>query len=129
MYFIWSAMVLTACAMITSARPQQLSLSLMPPVAQHRFVAPTLQNVGISPSINSIGKPTNPIVVAAFQRDSLLPPHMQNSFYKNPKIAESLAQNSWFGPGEQHAVNRDTEKIPREKIYSILKNAGLLNTQ
>lgn len=78
--------------------------------------------------INSIGKPTNPIVVAALQRESQLPPHMLNPFYKNPKIAETLAQNSWFGPGEQHAVNRDTEKIPREKIYLILKNAGLLPT-
>lgn len=76
--------------------------------------------------INSISKPTNPIVVAAFQRDALLPPHMQNTFYKNPKIAENLAQNSWFGPGEQHAVDRETEKIPREKIFLILKNAGLL---
>lgn len=76
--------------------------------------------------INSINKPTNPIVVAAFQRDALLPPHMQNAFYKNPKIAEHLAQNSWFGPGEQHAVDRETEKIPREKIFLILKNAGLL---
>jgi hypothetical protein len=78
--------------------------------------------------INAINKPTNPIVVAAFQREALLPPHMQNSFYKNPKIAETLAQNSWFGPGEQHAVNRETEKIPREKIFIILKNAGLLPT-
>lgn len=79
--------------------------------------------------VNSVGKPINPIVVAAFQRESLLPPHMQNAFYKNPKIAEGLAQNSWFGPGEQHAVNRDTEKIPREKIFFILKNAGLLPTR
>lgn len=71
-------------------------------------------------------RPTNAIVVAAFQRESLLPPHMQNAFYKNPKIAETLAQSSWFTPGEQHAVDRDTEKIPREKIFFILKNAGLL---
>lgn len=108
----------------TSARPQQLPLSLVPPI-QQGFVAPP-QNNAINPSINSISKPTNPIVVAAFQRDALLPPHMQNAFYKNPKIAENLAQNSWFGPGEQHAVDRETEKIPREKIFIILKNAGLL---
>lgn len=82
--------------------------------------------LSVSLQINTIGKPTNPIVVAAFQREALLPPQMQNAFYKNPKIAETLAQNSWFGPGEQHAVNRDTEKIPREKIFIILKNAGLL---
>lgn len=76
--------------------------------------------------INTIGKPTNPIVVAAFHRDSLLPEHMKSTVYKNPKIAETLAQSSWFGPGEQHAFNRETEKIPREKIFLILKNAGLL---
>ncbi|KAL5236271.1 hypothetical protein ACI65C_003681 [Semiaphis heraclei] len=120
---LFSALTITA---FTSARPQQLPISLVPPI-QQGFVAPP-QNNAINPSINSIGKPTNPIVVAAFQRDALLPPHMQNSFYKNPKIAENLAQNSWFGPGEQHAVNRETEKIPREKIFIILKNAGLLPT-
>ncbi|KAF0771328.1 Uncharacterized protein FWK35_00002925, partial [Aphis craccivora] len=47
----------------TSARPQQLPLSLVPPI-QQGFVAPP-QNNAINPSINSISKPTNPIVVAA----------------------------------------------------------------
>ncbi|CAH1725019.1 unnamed protein product [Aphis gossypii] len=123
MYIKLFFLVCTVMA-FTSARPQQLPLSLVPPI-QQGFVAPP-QNNAINPSINSISKPTNPIVVAAFQRDALLPPHMQNAFYKNPKIAEHLAQNSWFGPGEQHAVDRETEKIPREKIFLILKNAGLL---
>ncbi|XP_050520606.1 uncharacterized protein LOC126894023 [Daktulosphaira vitifoliae] len=116
--------LIVALFAIASARPQDLSLVLMPPL---QFDQPLLNNAIIPPP-NVFGKPINPIVVAAFQRDSLLPANMQNSFYKNPRIAESLAKNSWFGPGEQHAVDRDTEKIPREQIFHILKNAGLLPT-
>ncbi|XP_050427080.1 uncharacterized protein LOC126837282 [Adelges cooleyi] len=119
------ALSMATFTVFASARPQELSLILMPP----NHLGPPILNNAIIPPHNAMGvKPTNPIVVAALQRESLLPAHMQNAFYKNPRIAEHLAKSSWFGPGEEHAVNRDTEKIPREQIYHILKNAGLLPT-
>lgn len=64
-------------------------------------------------------------VVLASEAESHLPPQLKNPFYRNPRIAQALAKESWFGPGEVHVTMRETEKIPRGKIISVLKNAGL----
>jgi len=60
------------------------------------------------------------------EAEAQLPPSLQNPFYKNPRIEAALAKESWFTPGEQQVREREAEKIPRQKIYSILKNAGLV---
>ena len=65
-------------------------------------------------------------VLVNSEAEAQLPASLQNPFYKNPRIEAALAKESWFTPGEQQVREREAEKIPRQKIYSILKNAGLV---
>lgn len=65
-------------------------------------------------------------VLVNSEAEAQLPPSLQNPFYKNPRIEAALAKESWFTPGEQQVREREAEKIPRQKIYSILRNAGLV---
>lgn len=65
-------------------------------------------------------------VIVNSEAEAQLPPALQNPFYKNPRIEAALAKESWFTPGEQQVREREAEKIPRQKIYSILRNAGLV---
>ncbi|KDR22632.1 hypothetical protein L798_12764 [Zootermopsis nevadensis] len=65
-------------------------------------------------------------VIVNSEAEARLPPSLQNPFYKNPQIEAALAKESWFTPGEQQVREREAEKIPRQKIYSILKNAGFV---
>lgn len=58
--------------------------------------------------------------------DDLLPPHLKNPFYQNPEIRAALAKSSWFGPGERPVKERDSHRIPRKEIFSVLNHAGLL---
>ncbi|XP_049804737.1 uncharacterized protein LOC126248106 isoform X1 [Schistocerca nitens] len=64
-------------------------------------------------------------VVLNAEAEARLPPALQNPFYKNPRIEAALAKESWFTPEEMQVREREAEKIPRAKIFSILKNAGL----
>lgn len=61
--------------------------------------------------------------------EALLPRELlkSNDFYDNPSIAAGLAKESWFTNKEMQVVEREAEKIPREKIYNIVKNAGFLD--
>jgi hypothetical protein len=65
-------------------------------------------------------------VIVNSEAEARLPPSLQNPFYKNPHIEAALAKESWFTPGEQQVREREAEKIPRQKIYSILKDAGFV---
>jgi hypothetical protein len=65
-------------------------------------------------------------VLVNSEAEAQLPPSLQNPFYKNPRIEAALAKESWFTPGEEQVREREAEKIPRQKIYSILKNAGFV---
>ncbi|XP_076222583.1 uncharacterized protein LOC143174412 [Nomia melanderi] len=58
--------------------------------------------------------------------EDTLPNELRNGFYKNPRIAARLAQESWYLNKEMQVIDRETDKIPREKIYSVLRNAGLV---
>ncbi|CAH1372501.1 unnamed protein product [Tenebrio molitor] len=62
-------------------------------------------------------------------QEELLPPHLKNPFYQNPKIRAALAKSSWFGPGERPVKGRDTHQIPRKEIFMVLNHAGLLPQQ
>ncbi|KZC15055.1 hypothetical protein WN55_09357 [Dufourea novaeangliae] len=58
--------------------------------------------------------------------EDTLPNELRNDFYKNPRIAARLAQESWYLNKEMQVIDRDSDKIPREKIYNVLHNAGLV---
>lgn len=61
-------------------------------------------------------------------RESELPPELirSNQFYSNPRIAAALAKESWFTEKEMPVFDREAEKIPREQVYKIFKNAGFI---
>ncbi|KAM0736885.1 hypothetical protein ACS0PU_006534 [Formica fusca] len=68
---------------------------------------------------------THPAVLINSAIEDNLPSQLQNDFYKNPNVATGLAKESWFIDKEMQVIDRETDKISREKIYSILHNAGL----
>lgn len=61
-------------------------------------------------------------------RESELPAELirSNQFYSNPRTAAALAKASWFGDKEMPVFDREAEKIPREQVYKIFKNAGFI---
>ncbi|XP_011639398.1 uncharacterized protein LOC105428670 [Pogonomyrmex barbatus] len=67
----------------------------------------------------------HPAVLINSAMEDNLPNQLRNNFYKNPNIAASLAKESWFIDKEMQVIDRETDKIPREKVYSMLHNAGL----
>jgi hypothetical protein len=71
-------------------------------------------------------RPAHRDVVATYEQDSYLPEHLKNPFYKNPRIAQALAKESWRLNGEEQVFQREAEKIPRQKVFSILKQAGFI---
>ncbi|XP_014354591.1 uncharacterized protein LOC106707703 isoform X1 [Papilio machaon] len=71
----------------------------------------------------------HPAVELNAASEALLPPDLlkSNRFYDNPAIAAGLAKESWFANKEMQVVEREAEKIPRERIYKIVKSAGFLD--
>ncbi|XP_032680182.1 uncharacterized protein LOC116848336 [Odontomachus brunneus] len=68
----------------------------------------------------------HPAVLINSAMEDNLPNELRNDFYKNSNIAAGLAKESWFIDKESQVLDRETDKIPREKIYSVLHNAGLV---
>ncbi|XP_001121757.2 uncharacterized protein LOC725973 isoform X2 [Apis mellifera] len=58
--------------------------------------------------------------------EDTLPNELRNNFYKNPQIAAKLAKESWIFNKEMQVIDRETDKIPREKVYNVLHNAGFV---
>lgn len=58
--------------------------------------------------------------------EDTLPNELRNNFYKNPRIAARLAEESWFFNKEMQVIDRETDKIPRERVYHVLHNAGFV---
>ncbi|KOC65327.1 hypothetical protein WH47_09906 [Habropoda laboriosa] len=58
--------------------------------------------------------------------EDTLPNELRNNFYKNPRIAARLAKESWISNKEMQVTDRDTDRIPREKVYNVLHNAGFI---
>uniref|UniRef100_A0A1B6H183 Uncharacterized protein n=1 Tax=Cuerna arida TaxID=1464854 RepID=A0A1B6H183_9HEMI len=96
---------------------QELSFAIQPP--------PVQQPLGVQHFAQQ--SYAHRAVVANAEREAQLPAQLLNPFYKNQRIAGALAKESWFTPGENLVVDREAEKIPRQRIYSVLKNAGLVN--
>ncbi|KAI5644857.1 hypothetical protein NE865_03203 [Phthorimaea operculella] len=89
-----------------------------------------LSHVGVEYAPTSIPQVRpHPAVELNAASEHMLPRELQKSadFYENPAIAEGLAKESWFTNKEMQVVEREAEKIPREKIYKIVKSAGFLD--
>jgi len=93
---------------------------LPPPVPISRAIG------GFPVAAPAQGRPAHRDVVANAEEESYLPEHLKNPFYKNPRIAQALAKESWKLNGEEQVFQREAEKIPRQKVYSILKQAGFI---
>lgn len=68
----------------------------------------------------------HPALIANAQLESTYPAEWRNDQYKNPKIAEGLARESWFTDKEMPVYDRVADKIPREQVFKIFKNAGFI---
>lgn len=70
----------------------------------------------------------HPAVVENSIREAELPLELQrsNRFYNNPKIAAALAKDSWLTSKESPVFDREADKIPREQVFKIFKNAGFI---
>lgn len=70
----------------------------------------------------------HPAVVANSIAESQLPPELLKShrFYSNPQVAAGLARDSWLTDKEAPVFEREAEKIERNQVYKIFKNAGFL---
>lgn len=70
----------------------------------------------------------HPAVVENSIAESQLPPELLKSqrFYSNPHVSEALARDSWLTDREAPVFDREADKIPREQVYKIFKNAGFL---
>lgn len=71
---------------------------------------------------------SHPAVVENAIRESALPPELLKSsrFYSNPHTAASLAKDSWLTDKESPVFEREADRIPREQILKIFKNAGFV---
>ncbi|RLU24560.1 hypothetical protein DMN91_002649 [Ooceraea biroi] len=68
----------------------------------------------------------HPAVLINSAMEDNLPNELRNNFYKNANIAAGLAKESWFIDKEMQVIDRETDKIPRAKIYSVLHSAGFV---
>lgn len=109
--------VLAAMVAIAQARPGLIFTQHLHPIGVE--YAPT----SVPPVL------PHPAVALNAESEALLPRELLKShdFYDNPAIAAGLAKESWFTNKEMQVVEREAEKIPREKIYKIVKNAGFLD--
>lgn len=115
---------LVGAAVLATVSGQFLPQYIQPPSAQQALTynQPISQPLIAAPSQQSLAHRD---VLINSQQEAQLPPHLLNPFYKNPRVAQALAKESWFGPGEMLVNERETQKIPRTNIFSMLKNAGL----
>lgn len=70
----------------------------------------------------------NPAVVDASIVEAHLPEELMRAshFYRNPKTAAALAKSSWFTDKEMPVFEREADKIPREQVFKLFKNAGFI---
>lgn len=82
---------------------------------------------GIVPDIQQVAPPHRAVEINA-AHEALLPPELLKSkkFYDDPRIAAGLAKASWMTNKEFAVHNRQAERIPREKIYKLAKDAGFI---
>lgn len=73
----------------------------------------------------------HPAVVENSIAESRLPPDLLKShrFYSNPHTAEGLARDSWLTDKEAPVFEREADKISRDQVFKIFKNAGFLQRE
>lgn len=71
----------------------------------------------------------HPGVIENSIAESQLPSELLKSsrFYSNPHVAAALARDSWLTDKEAPVFDREADKIPREQVFKIFKNAGFLH--
>lgn len=71
---------------------------------------------------------SHPAVVENAIRESALPPELLKSsrFYSDPRTAAFLAKDSWLTDKESPVFEREADRIPREQVLKIFKNAGFV---
>lgn len=112
-------MVISICgAQLFHSEPIPYTLQRQPRILQQ--IAPI--------SIHDPSELAHPAVVENAIRESELPDELlkSNRFYNNPRIASALAKDSWLTDKESPVFDREAEKIPREQVYKIFKNAGFI---
>lgn len=68
----------------------------------------------------------HPAVVENALNEAQYPTELRGHVYDNPRVAEALAKESWFGDKEMPVFERAADKIPRDRIVKIFKNAGFV---
>lgn len=94
----------------------------------HQPIAYALQPQTSAP-VHEVSSLAHRAVIENSIRESQLPPELirSNNFYRNPKTAEALAKDSWLTDKEMPVFDREAEKIPREQVFKIFKNAGFIH--
>lgn len=92
------------------------------------YVRQTLEPAPIHemPQENNPSSLAHPALIANAALEATYPAEWTNDQYKNPKIAEALARESWFTDKEMPVFDRVAEKIPREQVFKLFKNAGFI---
>uniref|UniRef100_A0A1B0B190 Uncharacterized protein n=2 Tax=Nemorhina TaxID=44051 RepID=A0A1B0B190_9MUSC len=97
-------------------------------ICEAQFLYHQSSGIGGNPYYQSsgAGQFAHPAVVDNSLRESQLPPELSKShrFLNNPHIAAALAKDSWFTGNEMPVFDREAEKIPRDMVYKLFKNAG-----
>lgn len=97
-------------------------------IVPHQPIAYALQPQASAPVTHEVSSLAHRAVVENALSESQLPPELirSNNFYRNPKTAEALAKDSWLTDKEMPVFDREAEKIPRDQVYKIFKNAGFI---
>uniref|UniRef100_A0A1A9UJE2 Uncharacterized protein n=1 Tax=Glossina austeni TaxID=7395 RepID=A0A1A9UJE2_GLOAU len=97
-------------------------------ICEAQFLYHQASGIGGNPyyQASGVGQFAHPAVVDNSLRESQLPPELSKShrFLSNPHIAAALAKDSWFTGNEMPVIDREAEKIPRDMVYKLFKNAG-----
>lgn len=89
---------------------------------------PRVLHQGPPIAISDPSQLSHPAVVENAIRESALPPELLKSsrFYSDPRTAAFLAKDSWLTDKESPVFEREADRIPREQVLKIFKNAGFV---
>ncbi|KAG4069770.1 hypothetical protein HA402_003211 [Bradysia odoriphaga] len=98
-------------------------------IVPHQPIAYALQPQASAQVVHEVSSLAHRAVVENSIRESQLPAELirSNNFYSNPKTADALAKDSWLTDKEMPVFDREAEKIPREQVFKIFKNAGFIH--
>lgn len=97
---------------------------------QHQQQHPTIVHAMHHRQMHAAEIPmANPAVVDNAIVESHLPAEYMraSNFYRNPRIAQGLAKESLLTDKEMPVYEREADKIPREQVFKLFKNAGFLH--